>query len=95
MVYANEGMYRPDWFYRGTFYRCQSFMANSVDNHPDYEEAVGDWFIGWSEEYLEERYESLTEKGELLDRKMREIHDEEKTDIEQQQAKFDAEYISI
>ncbi len=95
MVYASEGMYTPDWFYRGTFYRCKVFIANTGDHHPDYEEVVGDWFIGWSEEYLEERYESIPERDELLDIKISEIHNEEKADIKQQQAKFDAKYISI
>ena len=95
MVYASDDMYIPEWFYRGTFYRCNLFIANTGEQHPDYEEVVGGWFIGWSEEYLEERYESIREEDERSEHKIDDLIDEEDADIKQQQAKFDAKYISI
>lgn len=91
-VYASEGMYVPDWFYRGTFYNCKIFIANNGEYNDDYEEVVGGWSIGWSEEYLEERYESIPEEDEFLERKIAELFDEELADIKKQQAKFDAKY---
>ena len=90
-VYASEGMYIPEWFYIGTFYRCEVFIANHGDFHYDYEEVVGGWSIGWSEEYLEERWEAIPD-GDESEQKMDALMDEEEADLAARQAKFDSKY---
>ena len=91
-VYASDGMYIPEWFYRGNFYRCEIFIANHGDYHYDYEEVVGAWSIGWSEEYLEERWDAIPDEDEFAEQKMDALMDEELTDLKKQQDKFNAKY---
>tara|TARA_R110000782_G_scaffold13623_5_gene40124 strand:+ start:1665 stop:2024 length:360 start_codon:yes stop_codon:yes gene_type:complete len=89
-VYASEGMYIPEWFYIGTFYRCKVFIAQNQGFY-GYEEVLGGWSIGWSEEYLEERWDALSdedERGQKIDALM----DEEEADLASRRAKFDSKY---
>jgi hypothetical protein len=91
-VYASEGMYIPEWFYIGTFYRCEVFIASNGHYNYDYEEVVGGWSIGWSEEYLEERWDAIPDEDEFAEQRMDALIDEELEDIKKQQAKFNAKY---
>jgi len=90
-VYASEDMYIPEWFYIGTFYRCKVFIASNGYYNYDYEEVVGDWSIGWSEEYLEERYKAIS-NGDEREQKLYALLDEEEADLAARQAKFDSKY---
>ena len=91
-VYASDGIYIPEWFYRGTFYRCQIFILNQGFYNDDYSEVVGGWSIGWSKEYLEKRWKAISDENEFVGQKMYALMDEELADIKEQQAKFNAKY---
>ena len=89
-VYASEGMYTPEWFYIGTFYRCEVFIAKNQGFY-GYEEVLGGWSIGWSEEYLEERYEAIP-TGDASEQRIYALMGEEEADLTARQAKFDSKY---
>tara|TARA_R110000737_G_scaffold137710_1_gene168651 strand:- start:91 stop:450 length:360 start_codon:yes stop_codon:yes gene_type:complete len=89
-VYASDGMDIPEWFYIGTFYRCKVFIAKNQGFY-GYEEVLGGWSIGWSEEYLEERYKAIP-TGDESDQKIDALMDEEEADLASRRAKFDSKY---
>jgi hypothetical protein len=89
-VYGSDGVHIPEWFYIGTFYRCEVFIAKNQGFY-GYEEVLGGWSIGWSDEYLEERYNALPNEGEI-EQELNALAEEEEADLAAQQAKFDFKY---